>query len=85
LLKTVLRSREIKKSNKKESEFYYVDPPFFDDIKKHWKRDDLLKKASRYEHWGKYKKALAQYQKILELFPDDESTRKKVDQLSRAK
>ncbi len=54
-------------------------------IKKHWKRDDLIKKANKYRNRKKYDKAIIQYQKILEIFPADGDTKKKLEELSRVK
>ena len=51
-------------------------------MKHFWKRDDLIKKALRYEKKGKIEKAIVQYKKILEIFPDDEDTKNKIKQLS---
>ena len=86
LVEEYLKPREIeRKVTKKITEIYYVEPSFFTDIKKHWKRDDLLKKGAKFVKRKKYDKALIQYQQILEIFPDDESTKKKIDILSKAK
>ena len=50
-------------------------------IKKHWKRDKILKRANIYEKEKWYDKAIKQYQKILTIFPDDEVTKEKIESL----
>ncbi|MCK4757778.1 MAG: hypothetical protein KAS67_04950 [Thermoplasmata archaeon] len=88
LLEPVLHSREIERNNIKDGftiEIYYVEPSFFTDIKKHWKRDDLLKKGAKFVKKKKYDKALIQYQQILEIFPNDEESKKIISELSNAK
>jgi tetratricopeptide (TPR) repeat protein len=47
-----------------------------------WMREDIIKKAEKYEKKGKIEKAIIQYNKILEIFPEDESTKAKITQLS---
>ncbi len=83
----VLHPREVERKIIKDgfrTEIYYVDPNFLD-IKNHWKRDDQLKKAKKYEKKQKHEKAISQYQKILELFPNDEGTKRKIETLSKNK
>ena len=55
-----------------------------DEIKKHWKRDDLIKKAKKYEKKAKFEKAIVQYKKMLEIFPDDGETKNKIEELGLA-
>ncbi len=80
-----LQSKEIKRTTEKNiTTICYLDPKELD-LSQHWKRDDQLKKAKKYEKREKYEKAIVQYQKILELFPDDGGTKRKIENLSKNK
>ena len=83
LVTEVKKAQEVHRvrSSKKEARIQYIDPLKLDS-KLQAKRDSLLAKAYKYESKGKKDKALVQYNKILELMPSDEETRKKVEELS---
>ncbi len=80
-----LKTREIRRvEGKKHLSIIYGELGSIH-IKLFWKRDDLIKKANKYRNRKKYDKAIVQYQKILEIFPNDENTKRKIETLSKNK
>lgn len=78
-----LKQKEMKRFEGKHLTITYSEMAVH--VKNYWKRDDLIEKAHKYINKGKFDKAIQQLNKVLEIFPNDEDTKKWIVQLSQLK